>query len=76
MSAMSQLHAEIAEIAQNDAQLVRCFHNDQASLRWGMLTAAQAMLAACKHMEGEQLDAVLWAHQAIMTAHDCAQAEG
>ena len=44
MSAMSELHAEIAEIAVNDADLVRCFHSDNASHRWGMLTAAQVVI--------------------------------
>ena len=76
MSAMSALHAEIAEIAQNETQLVRCFHDDQASHRWGMLTAARVLLVAAEGMQGDRLEAALWAHQAIMEAVDMARAEG
>ena len=76
MSAMSELHAEIAEIAVNDTSLVRCFHDDQASYRWGLLSAANVMMTASQHMSGEALEAVLFAHNAILAAHDCAQPEG
>ena len=76
MSAMSELHAEIAEIAVNDADLVRCFHSDNASHRWGMLTAAQVVMAASHNLTGDALEAVLFAHSAILAAHDMAQPEG
>ncbi len=76
MSAMSDLQAAIAEIAVNDTSLVRCFHNDQASYRWGLLSAANVMMTACDSMNGEALEAILFAHSAIMAAHDMAQPEG
>ena len=76
MSAMSALHAQIAEIAVNDTDLVRCFHDDNASHRWGMLTAAQVVMASAEHLTGDALEAVLFAHSAILAAHDMAQPEG
>ena len=76
MSTMSALHAEIAKIAQHDAQLVRSFHNDQASHRWGMLTAAEVIMTAAPSLTGEALEALLFAHRSIMAAHEMAQPEG
>jgi len=75
MSKMSDLHAEIAEITQDDVQTVRCFHDGQAAHRWGMLTAARVLLATAQDMRGDQLETMLWAHEAIMEAVKMARPE-
>ena len=76
MSAMSELQARISEIAVNDSDLVRSFRDDQASHRWGMLTAASTLMAVAEHYEGDALEALLFTHAAILDAMEMARPEG
>ena len=76
MSKMSDLHAEITEITQDDVQAVRCFTDTPSAHRWGMLTAARVLLATAQDMRGDQLETMLWAHEAIMEAVRMARPQG
>ncbi len=79
MSTMSALHADLSQIVVDDYKLASAFSSQGAAFRWGMLSAADCLMALIDAQKAanpsESIAGLLFAHQTLLDAYGCTKFE-